>query len=394
MKTSLFNEKYTIRYAWGGWLMMFLLSAAIIASGSQRTVVVAYWYSAQDWLAGNCLYNFSGIGGFTYFPQAAILFVPFALLPRVAGEILWRLVDIAVFAAGVRSLAGLAAERSGRGHFPLMSLIAIPLAWDCARNGQSTLIMTGFMLLAIADLAGSRWWRATLWLSLSVAVKPLAVVLVLLVGAVYPPMIGRLAAGMAATALAPFLLQRPGYVLDQYAAFMKNSTIAAHTAVVARGWSSPFNTLRVAGLDVAERVQTVIRLIAAPATLLLCWIARRRHDAARAALFVFSLAVVYLLLFSPRTEGNTYAMMGPAIGAFLLSALLIENRRAEGMLLAGIVLVTVANRPLEHVLGPRGESDWLSPLMGICFAAYVVFRLFTRTERAAGGIADGAPGRR
>ena len=67
-------------------------------------------------------------------------------------------------------------------------IVAIPLAWDCARNGQATLIMTGFMLLAVVDAAHSRWWRATLWLALSVAIKPLAIVLVLLIAATDRPM--------------------------------------------------------------------------------------------------------------------------------------------------------------------------------------------------------------
>jgi hypothetical protein len=74
--------------------------------------------------------------------------------------------------AGLRGFAALAGEKTGKELFPLMTLVAIPLAWDCARIGQATLIMTGFMLLAVVDAARSRWWLATLWLALSVAIKP------------------------------------------------------------------------------------------------------------------------------------------------------------------------------------------------------------------------------
>jgi len=50
--------------------------------------------------------------------------------------------------------------------------------------------LAGFMLLAIADVARCRRWRAVLWLSLSVAMKPLALVPVLLVMAIDRPMTG------------------------------------------------------------------------------------------------------------------------------------------------------------------------------------------------------------
>lgn len=350
MKIELFSTRNAVRYAWTGWAALFVVTAAIIAAGSHRSVVINYREAALDWIAGRGLYNFSGIGGFVYFPQAAILFAPFALLPEVAGEVLWRLVTVGVLAAGLLGFARLLGERSGKELFPLMTLAAIPLAWDCARNGQSTLAMTGLMLLAVVDIARSRWWRATLWLALAVAIKPLAIVLVLLVMAIDRPMRWRALAGMAVLALSPFAMQHPAYVMQQYAGFLKNSTIAAHVAVVARGWSSPFNALQMAGVRVPEAVQTAIRLVAAVGTLALCWVARRRHDAARSAAFVFSLSVVYLLLFSPRTETNTYAMLGPAVGAFLALAYLVEKRFPEGNLVAVIGLVAAGNRRLKPCL--------------------------------------------
>ena len=105
--------------------------------------------------------------------------------------------------------------------------------------------------------------------------------------------------------------------MEQYRACIQNMTTAAHVGVVAHGWTTPFTALRVWGLDVPEKVQTVIRLAAALGTLGLCFFVRRRYDAARSAVFVYSLAALYLILFSPRTENNTYAMLGPVIGYFV-----------------------------------------------------------------------------
>jgi hypothetical protein len=152
---------------------------------------------------------------------------------------------------------------------------------------------------------------------------------------------------------------------------------AAHVGVVAHGWTTPFTALRVAGLDLPERVQTVIRLVAALATLALCFLARKRHDAARSALYIFSFAAVYILLFSPRTENNTYVMLGPAIGVFLSQAFLIEKRFAIGAMLGVVALAVAAGRGFARMLAPHTEAIWMSPLMGTCFGVYLLARFFT-----------------
>jgi alpha-1,2-mannosyltransferase len=378
-RTSL-SDGNAVRYAWLGWAALFLATAAIIAAGSSRTVVPSYRIAALNWFAGHGLYDGTGVGGFVYFPQAAILFSPFAMFSPAIGEVLWRLAIILVFALGIRGFARLAGERSGKELFPLMTLVAIPLAWDCARNGQATLALTGLMLLSIVDIARCRWWRATLWLALGVAVKPLAIVLVLLVMAIDRPMTWRVLLGMIGLALSPFLTQHPAYVIQQYTACLNNMTTAAHVGVAASGWSSPFSALRLAGVDVPERIQTALRLVAAIATLAFCVLARRRHDAARSAVFVFSLSVLYLMLFSPRTENNTYAMLGPVIAVFLAQTFLIERRPAEGILLSCIATALLGSRLLERLLTPHAETSWVSPLMAACFAAYLLVRLLSDTS--------------
>jgi len=294
----------------------------------------------------------------------------------MAGEVLWRLVNIGVFAVGIFQFARMVRGSSGKALFPLMTLVTLPLAWDCARNGQATLVITGLMLLAVVDIARTRWWRATLWLCLGVAVKPLVIVLALLVLVIDRPLSWRLPAGMVVTALFPFLTQHPGYVLDQYAAFWSSLTKAVHVGAVDKGWTTPFNALQLAGVSIPEKVQTLLRLAAAFGTLALCWLSRRRHDAVRSAVFVFSLSVIYLMLFSPRTENNTYAMLAPAIAVFLAVAYLFEQRRGEGMLLSCLVGVILGGRVIERLLTPHAGTSWVSPLMAVCFSAYLLVRFF------------------
>jgi hypothetical protein len=374
-------EQKSIAYAWFGWAVLFLVTAVMIVLDSSRSVVPAYTIGSLKWIAGSGLYDGSGVGGFVYFPQAALLYLPIALLPAALGEVLWRLVNIGVFAIGIRSFARLAAGKSGKELFPLMTLVCIPLAWDCARNGQATLIITGLMLLAVADTATGRWWRATLWLALGAAFKPLTLVLVLLLMAIDRPMTWRLGLGMLALTLVPFLAANPAYVVQQYASCLQNMSAASHFAVATLGWTTPVSALHIIGIDVPEHVQTAIRLVAALATLALCWVSRKRHDAVRSAVFIFSLAIIYLMLFSPRTENNTYAMLGPAIAVFLVWAILIEKRTAAGAFLGVHALALAGSLKIERLLAPQAQQIWLSPIIATCFTAYVIVELFSQRSK-------------
>lgn len=379
------KQERAMRNAWIGWAVLAAIVAAIMIAGSSRSVVPNYREGALNWIDGRDLFDRLGVGGFTYLPQSALLFLPFALLPTIAGEVLWRLINIAVFASGIRAFGRLAARSSGQELFPLLSLVSIPLAWDCARNGQATLIMAGLMLVAVADIAHERWWRATLWLMLSVAFKPLSIVLILLAAAIYLPLWWRIPAGMAALFFIPFLMQHPAFVLEQFRGFLENTTTAVHVGAMEKGWTTSFNALQVAGLHVAERIQTIIRLVAAVGTLALCFLARRWHGPARAAVFLYSFATAYLMLFSPRTENNTYAMFGPVIAVFLSSAFLIEKRTMTGVLLSLAALLMAAGRKIEHILTPQADASWVSPLMAACVTVYLVVRLLERAEPHAAG---------
>jgi hypothetical protein len=366
-----------MRNAWIGWSTLFLVVVGMILAGNKRVFDPSHWVAASNWLAGQDLYHGRGIGGFVYLPQAAIFFIPFSLFPPALCEILWRIVNIGTFVAGLRSFSRMGGESSGKELFPLLTLVTIPFAWDCARNGQSTLIMTGLMLLTVTDMAHSRWWRAALWLCLSVAAKPLSIVLLLLIMAGERRMTWRILVVSGAVALAPFLAQHTDYVLRQYAAFIQNTVTAAHVGVVAHGWSTPFTALRVAGFFVPEHTQTVIRIVAAFVTLLLYLVGRRRYDANDSSVFLFSLAAVYIILFSPRTETVTYALIGPAVAVFLARAYMIEKRRRESILLAIIAIVTIGSAVFQRWIAPHAEPIWLPPLMATFFSVYLIFRLFT-----------------
>ncbi len=119
------------------------------------------------------------------------------------------------------------------------------------------------------------------------------------------------------------------------------------------------------------------RIAAAAATLLLYLVAKRRHDPDNSSVFLFSLAAVYIILFSPRTETVTYALLGPAVAVFLSRAYLIEKRRGESLLLAAVAIAIIGRAVFQRLIAPQVEQIWLPPLMAIFFAAYLILRLLT-----------------
>src|SRR5205085_4670412 len=87
---------------WGG---VFLIAWVLIAlSPDRHPVNESYTDGANAWRNEAPLYNGGGTG-FIYPPQAALLHLPFLLLPKLAYEFAWRLATVGLFAAGVYRLS-------------------------------------------------------------------------------------------------------------------------------------------------------------------------------------------------------------------------------------------------------------------------------------------------
>jgi hypothetical protein len=263
------------------------------------------------------------------------------------------------------------------------------------RIGQSTAAMAGLMLLAAVELAHERWWRSAICLSLALAVKPLAIVMILLTAALYPAMRSRLTMGIAVVVAAPFLFQRPEYVWQQYLGCAEMLRLA-----VRRGdeqwWAQLFGLLKYLGWEVSSQGQTITRVFAAIATLALCWLAKHRRDAKTAAFFLYALSVCYLMLFNPRTENSTYCLLSPAIAVFIAEAFKERHAYWTGAALIIAVIGMVGSYEIGKFFTPEtGRPVWLAPMMCAPFACYVAWRgccdgLTRRVEREFHGLVRSA----
>ena len=379
------SKSNSVRTAWILWSILLAVVSIFILCGNTKTVTPAYRQGATSWLQGTDLYLYEG-EGFIYLPQAAVAFVPFALLPLEASEILWRCLIVGIFTAGLWRMASLARREGSREFFPLMTLVCVPMVWSSMRNGQSTIPMTGLMMLATVDLADSRWWRATLWLSLALIFKPLIIVFALLTFALHAPMRWRLIVGAVGVFLFPFLLQRTGYVWGQYAACLEMFG-QANSVGNERYYAQIFGMLRVAGIEVPSFWQNGTRALAAVATLGVCYVAKRRHSVVQTHLLLYALAASYLMLFNPRTENNTYSHLAPALAAFFSQAFLSGQRRGLAAYYVGCALAVLGSWELGRLFVPPAQAVWLAPLG--CFAFAIPTVLDACWGKSA-ALADGA----
>src|SRR5690242_9380205 len=291
------------RTAGGCWLAVIAVVTVMVLISNTHTVTPFYHDAALAWWAGRDIYAHQ-LDSFHYLPAFSVLFTPFALMGRLAGDLVWRWLCFAALTASCWRLARLGQPRDVRRLLTLMLPLAIPGAAAMIRNGQATAMLIAVMIFAVADIAESRWSRATLWLGLGLALKPLVIVLALLCVALHRPLRWRLTIAVAIVLLAPLLHPDPGYALAAYRSAFSQLAISVKPGV--GRWADIGMMLHKLGLAVPDGILTAIRAAAALATLALARLTVRRHPPDTAAINLLTLSVCYLMLFNPISEQNTY----------------------------------------------------------------------------------------
>lgn len=384
--TRFFCGKGTVTVAW----CVFLAGAIAIGimtgvQGRGRSVTGEYRAAAEKWWKSESLYT-EGTQGFLYFPQAAIAFTPFQMLPPEVGEPLWRVVGLGLFAAGVWRLS-----RAGKGSagdiFLPATLLAIPAMLASLENGQSNLHMAALMIHAALALRGEKWWLAAALLGIALVLKPLAMVMILLTAALYlRPMAWRLGIVLLAVLLLPWLHPDPSFVWSQHVACFEK--LRASTTPINLRVSDVFGMLGKFGVTVSDTLGFLIRAGAALVFLALGRRATQRFGATGGAVLVGTLAAVYLVLFNPRTETNSYVLVSSYIGVAAAAAIFSEGRRILGWVLAAIALALACDGYGTAIY--RATDVWLKPLVTSVFFLILAVQLAVGARPPALA-ADSAP---
>ena len=347
---------------WVGWAAWIVFCISILVqTGPKRfgsTFSVYLDYAGRLWNR-QPLYDATTLDGFNYWPSSLLIYIPVLRLdPVVAG---WIMIT---FAMGVFTFACvklldvlLPEERplSAVSAAGILLLINIPAAWFNFKYIQAQILMTSGMMLGAAAMIRGRWLLASLWIFLAAVMKPLAIVMLLLCGAVQPRMRLALIGALIAGFLLPFAVVEWSYMAEQYRAWVAKLSFMAH--VMPRDWpyQADFQTmLDSVGIVVPPGVATVVRFVAAFGTLALAWRISKIRGRTIFPLAVLLLSGCYITLFGPRNEYLSFFVLTPGLTAL---AFVLFGRNAQdlrGWLLIGAVLVLgfSVSFPVDRVTKP------------------------------------------
>jgi Glycosyltransferase family 87 len=372
-------------WTWGFWLLIFLIIAVdVVRHPAKHTTMPTYRLAASQWWAGQDTYTQRAHDAFLYFPQAAFLFTPFNALPFYAGEILWRAATFGLFAYALVRLNDffLSAHRPPDGKsFLILSLLAVPSAFASLRNAQFDLPLAALIVLTAAEIAAARWTAATAWLCLALALKPLAVVPLLLFGALYGKLIPRFAIGLLIVVALPFLHWNPAFVAREYARCLETLAWASH-GDEAR-YSDLAALLSHFGYNAPDLLKTITRLLFALIYLGLGATALRRLSRIEAAWTVGALSADYLMLFNPRTETCSYVFLGPFVASLALLYAAQPGRKwlspALGFAALGLACDAI---PKIGAFSIHDLTDrWFKPLLALFFLPILIQFIFETRSR-------------
>lgn len=387
--TSLPAQKnaWTRWAAWGFCLLIFVIICGdVVVHPDKHNTTPTYRLASSNWWQGIDPYTNNAHAGFLYFPQAAFVFTPFNELPYMAGELLWRACTFGLFVYALVRLNAffIAAKTSSPARtFLFLALLAVPSSFASLRNGQFDLPLAALIVLTAAEVAAERWSAAALWLCLAVALKPLAVVPLLLFGALYWRLVPRMVVGLVIVVALPFLHWSPSFVAQEYRRCYETLAWAAQGDEPR--YSDLAALLAHAGIIAAQTLKTVARVIFALGYLGLGALAVRRLSIVESAWAVGALAADYLMLFNPRTETCSYVFLGPFVASLALHYSALGRRwLARGLGFAAIGLACDAFPRLGSFSIHDLTDRWFKPLLALLFLpALIAFILQSRRDDSA-----------
>lgn len=370
-----------MRLAAGVWLLFALIVGLIVAIQPDRhTVTPEYRTASEKWWAGKeSPYNMSQIG-YLYLPQEAMIYTPYRLLPKRLGEPLWRFTGLALLAAGLWRVARLLDPARKERLFLVATLLVIPASCASAQDGQVNLPLAGLLLLTVAELSHRRWNLATLWLLLAIMLKPIALAPTLLAAACFPPLRPRLLGGFILCLVVAYLHPSTAYVSGEYHHFWSKFVLAGQP-LVKENFSDLFGMLWHWDIHPSPAIISGIRALASFVTLLLSLSLMRsfRGDQVLQSFGVLLLSALYLMLFNPRTEENSYVILVGFSALLAARDFLSGNVPRGSLLVLFCLLLAVDSYGFTYAL----TKIWFKPLVTLTFFVVLVAGKFSLLESSS-----------
>jgi hypothetical protein len=350
---------------------VWLILAAAVAvrtllHPASHTVFPVFAAAGTNWWADQSLYaDYKPLDYFRYPPQAALFFSPFAGLGLRAGGILWSWLSLAVYASGLWRfrrdvLPGWWTPRRETAFLALATLGGLAGFW----NSQSNALAVGLVLWGAAALAREQYRTSAAWFAAAVWFKLTPLAPVLLLAALWPRRLAvPLTVALAVGALVPFLSRPPETVLRHYAEWIEQQR--SLSAERWPGFRDAWTVWQVARRGVTgeagpvplrEPLESVsyrvFQLAAAGGCLCWCLVLQKRGgDRRELILRTLGIGSVWLMLFGPAIEYQTYVFLAP----FLAAAAVDPDARPT------VRALTAAASVFILALGWGALGLWLAP---------------------------------
>ncbi len=348
----------TLRLAAVAWAMLVLVvvSRVAIAPPQSHTVLPIYLNAAERFANGEPLYSPApGLDVYRNPPGFAAGFVPFGWLPEKLAGIAWRLLGAGLFLAGLVRFGRNLLHLDDRGLSWLL-LLAIPLAMGSLDNGQANIHLAGLLSLGSAAVGREKFATAAGWFAVAVGIKIYPLAVGLLASVTRPRTVSWLILFSLFALTFPLVLAKAEYVADQFRQMASNvtadnrhiSTVVDRAprdwTILARSWAGwiPDSGL-VKGVSVTAGLAFAGLVFAA-----------RRKPLDRKAYLVFALGSIWMTLFGPATEPQTYTLLSPVLAATVLTT----SGWSKGLAVVAWWLFTV---PVIRDAFPNG---WKLSVMG------------------------------
>jgi len=297
-----------------------MISSDVRRLAVEREIAIyEYLVFIENFWSNSPLYVPESLHGFHYLPIMLIIGTPLSWVNiQLAGGI-FGLLSVGFFSFGVFRLAQQITPTRSFAVAGSILVISLMAALISLRLLQMQMPMTAAMICAAAAGMRADWRAYVVWLVLAVALKPLAIVMVLLSVVVIPQTRVPFIVGIAALLAVPFALQSWDYLANEYVNYVRQLLNITDADPGIWGNQAEFSTLlKALGLELGAGTRLAIRLGAALVTLWLAWRIALERNARATSVALLLLSTCYIGLFNPRQEGVSYLVVVPGLAALSL----------------------------------------------------------------------------
>ncbi len=356
------------------WITYILLSIVftVFFQNDITSDTSTYFQAGRHWLMGLPLYQMNK--PFLYFPHTALIYSWLSDIPQSVYKILFPLITLAMICRGLYRIAMMNLHGALPTYFFGMSIAVMLLGFVAVLKGNLDLLITGLMLLAVAEILDERWWIAALYLVIGFVLDPKTLILLLLARSIFRTVFFKAVSLVLLFALLPFFFQKTAYVWQQYGALFhiwKNLDGSSLQNI------DFFSLLHHFGWGLCVQVQGTIRIITGVAFFIFCFYVRLRFEKSTFCVLIYTIAAIFLLLFNPKSEFQDLIILAPALGYFTVYHYLNNDRVCFGVLVAltGLLFLSL----LLSVLVNSASISCLPPLCVMIFSGYIIYLYFRQS---------------